>query len=96
MRAGSAVRTFTGIVAKGDRVRATGYWETGPKGDTKLEVSTLTNLRTQKSGENPDRPLAGPGHFLPGKAGNIEERLQALEDRLDQLMKEIKRLQRKK
>src|SRR5438128_230840 len=35
---------FADLVARGDPVKATGYWETGPKGDTKLEVSTLTNL----------------------------------------------------
>jgi hypothetical protein len=35
---------FTEIVTKGDRVQVVGQMETGPRGDTKLEVSTLTNL----------------------------------------------------
>src|SRR5207248_2378135 len=39
---------FAGI-AKGDRIKVLGFMETGPKGDTKLEVSTITNLRTKKS-----------------------------------------------
>src|SRR5438067_10401366 len=34
---------FKDLAVKGDRVRAEGYWETGPAGDTKLEVSRLTN-----------------------------------------------------
>jgi hypothetical protein len=87
---------FSGLAVQGDKVRVTGYWETGRKGETKLEVSTLTNLRTQKAGRNPDRPLADPGRALPGKAGDIEQRLHVLEDRLDQLLQEVKRLQRKK
>jgi hypothetical protein len=47
---------FKDVAGKGDRVRAAGYWETGPMGDTKLEVSTLTNLDNDKTAENPDRP----------------------------------------
>jgi hypothetical protein len=87
---------FRDIAAKGDRIRATGYWETGPKGDTKLEVSTLTNLASNKTGENPDRPMSGPARLFPGKAGGVEERLDALEDQLDQLRREIQRLRREK
>jgi hypothetical protein len=49
---------FTNIVSKGDQVKSIGFVETGPAGDTKLEVSTLTNLRTGKSSDNPDRPVA--------------------------------------
>jgi hypothetical protein len=88
---------FKDIVAKGDRVRATGYWETGPEGDTKLEVSTLTNLDSGKASENPDRPPpARSGRLRPGKAGDIEERLQALEDRLDKLTTQVERLRRRR
>ncbi len=47
---------FSDVVRKGDRVRALGRWETGPKGDTKLEVSTVTNLRTGKVAVNEDLP----------------------------------------
>ncbi len=86
---------FTGI-AKGDKIRVTGFMETGPKGDTKLEVSSLTNLRTSKTIENPDRPVPRPGRLVPGKAGNVEDRLQALEEQLDQLRQEIQRLRGKK
>src|SRR5262245_32318826 len=57
---------FSDLASKGDRVKVTGYKETGPKGDTKLEVSTITNLRTRKSVDNPDRPP--PGDRIGGKA----------------------------
>ena len=50
---------FSNIVARGDKIKVVGFMETGPKGDTKLEVSTLTNLDTNKSAENPDRPAPG-------------------------------------
>jgi hypothetical protein len=82
---------FSDLASKGDRIKATGYMETGPKGDTKLEVSTLTNLRTKKSADNPDS-----ARLIPGKAGNVEDRLQALEDQLDQLRLELQRLKGKK
>ncbi len=94
---------FGDMVQKGDKVRVSGYMETGPKGDTKLEVSTLTNLRTRKAIDNPDRPpppdgadQPGRARRAPGRAGNVEERLQALEDQLDQLRQEIQRLRSKK
>jgi hypothetical protein len=87
---------FSALVAKGDRVRAAGFWETGPKGDTKLEVSILTNLGSNKTSENPARPLPASSRLLPGKTGDVEERLQALEDKLDRLMIQIERLGGKK
>jgi hypothetical protein len=82
---------FTGI-AKGHKLRVIGFMETGPKGDTKLEVSSIYDFRTNKTIENPDRPAAISG----GSAGSVEERLQALEDRLDQLQREIRLLRQKK
>jgi hypothetical protein len=82
---------FTGILAKGDKIKVTGVMGTGPKGDTKLEVSTVTNLRTNRSIENPDRPLPAAG-----RAGAVEDRLRALEDRLEELSREIQRLRGKK
>jgi hypothetical protein len=85
---------FAGI-AKGDKLKVTGFMETGPKGDTKLEVATLTDLRTSKTSENPDRPLPRSGRLIPGKGGDVEDRLQALEDRIDQLQKQIERLRKK-
>jgi hypothetical protein len=60
---------FKDIAARGDRVRAAGYWETSPRGDTKLEVSTLTNLGTNQTSANPDRPP--PAESRPG-AGEAE------------------------
>jgi len=93
---------FTAVVSKGDQVKAIGFMETGPAGDTKLEISRLTNLRTGKSADNPDRPLPGPAVDDPGPAAgatqsdDFESRLQALERQLDQVRKEIDRLRREK
>jgi hypothetical protein len=84
---------FTSIIAKGDSLRAVGFTETGPKGDTKLEVSVLTNTRTGKSAQNPDRPL--PAADRPN-ADSREERLQALEDQIQQILREIQRLRKEK
>jgi hypothetical protein len=86
---------FTAIAAKGDRIRATGFRETGPAGDTKLEVSTLTNLTTNKTGDNPDRPAPAAGRATAGRGGDVEDRLQALEDKVDRLTAEVERLRRR-
>jgi hypothetical protein len=99
---------FSAIVAPGDRIRVAGRMETGPAGDTHLEVQTATNLRTNASASNdvagPPLPPAGParvaadsaGDFAapPARPGDIEGRLKALEDQLDQLRAEIRRLRR--
>lgn len=87
---------FTAIVAKGDRIRVAGSWETGPAGDTKLEVSTLTNVVSGKTSTNPDRPPARLARRRPASAGEIDERLQALEDRLDKLEAAVERLPRRR
>jgi hypothetical protein len=83
---------FKDVAAKGDRVEATGYWEVGKKGDTKLEVSTLTNLETNKSAENPERPQSGSARPISGKAEDRDDRLKSLENQLEQLQRELKRL----
>ena len=88
---------FKDIVAKGDRVQAVGQMETGPRGDDPhLEISSLTNLRTGVMRTNPDRPQAVADRAAPGNAKSLEERVQALEDKIDQLTREIDRPQRKK
>jgi hypothetical protein len=51
---------FSAIVTRGDRIQAAGRMETGPAGDTHLEVQTVTNLRTNDSRENDALP-PGPG-----------------------------------
>ncbi len=69
---------------------------TGPRGDTKLEVSTLTNLDENVSRTNPDRPVPKLGLLTPARSGGIEDRLQALEEKLDRLSRQIESLQRKR
>jgi len=86
---------FTAIVEKGDRVMAAGFMETGPKrDDPRLEVSRLTNQRTGKSVENPDQPA--PPSTRGNGNGDIERRLQALEDKMDDLLQEVRRIKGKK
>jgi hypothetical protein len=53
---------FAAVTVTGDRIRAAGRMETGPEGDTHLEVQTVTNLRNNASAENE----AGPPPPAPG------------------------------
>ena len=90
---------FKDVVTKGDRVKATGRMETGPEGDTHLEVLTLTNMRTKATVENdapPPPPPGGPRGAGRDRPADPERRIQALEDRVDRLQKEIERLKRER
>jgi hypothetical protein len=82
---------FTGIVDEGDRVRAEGFMETGPAGDTHFEVSRLTNVGSGKSSENPDA-AAAPRRDDRDPRSSDDRRLRALEDQVEQLWREIDRL----
>jgi len=98
---------FTAVIARGDRVKVSGWMETGPAGDAHLEVQTATNLRTSAVAGN---DLVGPPSEPPGRVafddsddflsappdrpGDIERRLKALEDQINQLRGEIRRLRR--
>ena len=85
---------------RGDQVQVSGWMETGPAGDTHLEVQTATNLRTSASANNdtgpPDARLAldGSTDFAPQRtpSDQVERRLKALEDQIAQLREEIQRL----
>jgi hypothetical protein len=95
---------FSAIIARGDRVKVSGWMETGPAGDTHFEVLTATNLRTNASASNdfnvPDRsgpgrlPADGSGDFAApsGRQGDVERRLKALEDQIAQLREEIQKI----
>ncbi len=60
----------SGIAVRGDQVRATGWMETGPEGDTHLEVRTITNLRTRASLDN-DAPAPPPPAGLGRRRGPV-------------------------
>ncbi|HEX7380299.1 MAG TPA: hypothetical protein VF278_24500 [Pirellulales bacterium] len=51
---------FADVVKEGSRVKATGFNETTRKGDKHFEVSSLTNLDTDKTVANDDRREAEP------------------------------------
>jgi hypothetical protein len=84
-------RRFTAIVGKGDRIEAAGWMETKPRGERVLEVRTVTNLKTKESRTNEDAPpVAASGN----SSGDVERRLRALEDQVDRLTREVRRLRR--
>lgn len=87
---------FADFVVRGDRVRVTGFKEVGKQGETKLEVSTLTNLRTNRTVDNPDRPMLAADRSIPVRAVDREARIRALEDQVEQLLQELKRLRKEK
>ncbi len=83
-------RRFGAVVSKGAKVKATGRMETGPEGDTHLEVQSVTNTNSGASRDNDTAPArVGRGDDAP--AGDLERRLRAIEDRLDRLTKELER-----
>jgi hypothetical protein len=96
---------FRSVVARGDHLKVSGRMETGPEGDSHLEVQTVTNLRTNTSIRNDDiGPLPGPERaaaddsddfaVTPGRPGDVERRIKAMEDQIEQLRAEIRRLRR--
>jgi hypothetical protein len=98
---------FTAVIAKGDRIRVAGRMETGPAGDTHLEVQTATNIRTNASASSDlavQAPLPGPGRIVPDGSNDfvaspalsqdVERRLKSLEDQITQLRESVRRLRR--
>ena len=87
---------FADILKEGDRVRATGRTETGPAGDTHFEVQSVTNLGSNATAENPDYADGPPPRtarrVAPGRPADREQRLRDLEDQVDQLRREIRRV----
>lgn len=88
---------FRDLAARGERIRVSGRMETGPEGDTHLEVQRLTNLRERTTRENDDGPPPPP----PGRRGaapdrpiDRQQRLRQLEEQREQLRREIERLRR--
>jgi hypothetical protein len=93
---------FTAVITCGDRVKASGWMETGPAGDAHLEVRTATNLRTNDTASNdasppPSRVASdGSGDFVasPERTNDVERRLKELEKQIAQLRDELRRLGR--
>jgi hypothetical protein len=97
--------TFKGILNRGDRVRVTGWMETGRRGDTHLEVRTVTNLRTNASRSNdndaPPPPPRGARRGGPERAAadppaDRDQRVRDLERQVEQLRRENERLRRER
>lgn len=86
---------FSKLAARGERIRVAGRMETGPEGDTHLEVQSLTNLRTRASSDNDDAPPPrGRRGAAPDRPNDRELRLRQLENQIEQMRREIERLRR--
>jgi hypothetical protein len=90
---------FSTLVARGDRVRASGWLETGPAGDSHFEVRSVTNLRTLGAAgvdgisSTPNSADRSTDFAAPDDPGtNIERRLKALEDQIAKLHDEIQKI----
>jgi len=82
---------FKEVLDKGDRVRASGWMETGPEGDTHLEVRNLTNLESNASVVTED---AGQRSKRSNGRSDRDERIEALQKQLDQMQKALDQLRR--
>ena len=78
---------FSAVAKVGGRVRAVGE-EKPKKHGTKLEVNTVTDLATGESRSRDDAPPHHPGGGPDGQ----ERRLRALEEKVESLTAEVKRL----
>jgi glycine cleavage system aminomethyltransferase T len=90
---------FSTLVARGDRVRASGWLETGPAGDSHFEVQSVTNLRTLGTagvdgiGSTPKGADRSTDFAVPDdRTNNVERRLKALEDQIAKLHDEIQKI----
>jgi hypothetical protein len=95
---------FSPVVVLGERVRVTGFWETGPAGDSHLEVMTATSLRTSASAGTPlsgAPPRVGArrlsedsGDFAATsqRSDALERRVKVLEAQISELRQEIQKL----
>jgi hypothetical protein len=90
---------FSALVARGDRVKVSGWLELSPAGDSHFEVQSVTNLRTNgTAGVDGTTPPAngadGSTDFAApaDRANNVERRLKALEDQIAKLREEIQKL----
>ncbi len=79
-------KRFTAIVKQGDRVRVVGWDETKPRGERVLEAHSVTNLATRATRINEDAPAEAQA-----RPEDVERRLRALEDKLDELLAEMRR-----
>jgi hypothetical protein len=90
---------FSALVARGDRVKVSGWVEAGPAGDSHFEVQSVTNLRTggtagadglssTPNGADRSTDFAAPAD----RTSNVERRLKALEDQIAILREEIEKI----
>jgi hypothetical protein len=71
----------------GEQVNVTGAMETGPEGDTHLEVQTLTGLNDEGAPTAPESR---------DSAKSRDQRLRDLQAQLDRIQQEIEQLRRER
>lgn len=89
---------FANLIAEGDRVKAVGFEETGKRGEERVEVQTLTNLRTNRSAENEDRRPPPPREAKRGRdeTASRSDRIRQLKQEVERLQREIERLEQER
>ncbi|WP_422931998.1 hypothetical protein [Singulisphaera sp. PoT] len=83
---------FTNAIGRGDRIRADGWMETGPAGDTHLEVRAVTNLATNREVKSDRAGTSADFDASPGRDDDLRRQIEALEDRIARLQDEVRRL----
>ncbi len=73
---------FKNVSQRGERIRATGRFETDPKGNRKFEVESLTKLATNETAYIAEQ----------GPTAERQQRLRQLEREMEQIRAEIDRL----
>jgi len=96
------------VVNKKDRVKVTGRSMKMPGGETHFQATSITNLRTNASVDiTDDAPPPPPpeGRIAPpppdrrggpDRPADVDQRLKRLEEKMDRLLEEMKRLKRDK
>jgi hypothetical protein len=97
---------FSAVVARGDRVKVSGWFETGPAGDRHFDAQAATDLRTNATvGVDAGEPFSAPSTAFAvdgsrdfaasaNRSDKVEKRLKSLEDQISQLREEIRGLRR--
>lgn len=89
---------FSKVVKKGDRVEASGFQETTPKGDERFEIASVTNLDTNAAADNDDargRAAARPPRDRE-RGDDRDREIREIKKELERLLHRIERLERER
>jgi hypothetical protein len=88
----------TAAIKKNDRVQVEGRARKTPDGEARqLDAATITNLRTEASVRLSNAvPVASETEPKPNRTADLDQRLKSLEQKVDQVLSELKQMQRNK